>query len=428
MRPLVPLALLALVAFAADWNPAELAARAREASREANLAIRGGDTVAALAAVDRAFSAWPAQQAYGEALARLAARRSDTARVLRALRTLTAQEIGGGLANDAALRALAERDANVAAALRALSAANAPRELSVARAISADTTFFPEGLDGDPRSGRLFVTSLHHRNVLVIEPDGRTRWLLSEAREGRGPVFGVAFDAPRNQLWLSTAPRQHTPALPGDSAVRSELLRVALDGSIRERVLLGDGRSTPGEIAVTGNGTVLVSDATRGRLYRLPPGAREVQEIRSPLLRSPQGIAPHPDGKSAIVADWSHGLLFWSLESDEITALPMPNGSTTLGIDGLRRWGNRLVANQNGVQPQRVVLMELSRDGRGLAQLRTLDRPAELRGEMTVGAVLGDRYVYVASSAWPFWEDDGVRNPRAGALPPVILRELAQRP
>jgi hypothetical protein len=124
------------------------------------------------------------------------------------------------------------------------------------------------------------------------------------------------------------------------------------------------------------------------------------------------------------VADYSRGILRWDLRTDSVTAVTLSAGELLRGVDGLRREGRDLIGVQNGSSAPRIVRIRLSADGRQLQEIITLDRPAVLEGEPTVGVVLGDRYVYVASSAWPFWADDGTRRENGRALPHVVLREL----
>ncbi|MBA3853842.1 MAG: hypothetical protein C0503_05465 [Gemmatimonas sp.] len=295
------------------------------------------------------------------------------------------------------------------------------------QAVYSDTAFFAEGLAADPRTGTLFVTSIHRRNVLVVAADGSTRWLLSES-QGRdiGAVFGAVLDSARGSLWITSA---KLPMMAGrgaaDSAALAELLEIRLrDGAVLRRLRLGIGDGMPGEIALAPDGSVLVSDGMRGQLYRLRPAGRELEIVRSPALRSPQGIAPTPDGSLAYVADWSRGILRWDLATDSITPVTLDDGRLLRGVDGLRWHDGALIGIQNGASPNRVLRIGLGADGRSLGALRVLDAPPALEGEMTVGVVLGREFVYVASSAWPFWTEEGQRRPERAALPPVVLRRL----
>jgi hypothetical protein len=346
---------LPLVAMVAAYNPAEQATRGRDAFREAVTALRSGDSASALVRLRAAHDAWPAQTAYSEALVRVAARLHDTTTVLRTMETLIAQQLGGSLERDAAVTAFAARVAAVGAARERLLKANLGQTISTARTLHADTTFFPEGLARDANDGTLFVTSLARRNVLVVPLTGASRWLLAEDVRGRGAVYGVAISRDRRTLWLSTGATPHMGRAEGDDAVVAEILEVdRATGAIRRRATLGDGKGSPGEIAALRDGTVLVSDGTQGRLYRLRPRATHTETIASPLLRSPQGIAALDGERVAVVADWSHGLLRWDLRTDSITAIEPPTAIALLGVDGLVAADGGLIAVQNGVRPSAV--------------------------------------------------------------------------
>ena len=412
-------------AIVAAYNPADQATRGRNAFREAVVALQGGDSSLAREKLQAAHDVWPAQTAYSEALVRIAARMHDTATVLRTIETLIAQQLGGALERDAQLSALAARVVSVGAARERLLTANRGPEISTARTVHDDTTFFPEGLARDANDGTLFVTSLARRNVLVVPLAGASRWLLTEDVRGRGAVYGVVLSRDRRTLWLSTGATPHMGRADGDDAVVAEILEVdRATGTIRRRVTLGDGKGSPGEITALRDGTVLVSDGTLGRLYRLRPRATQVETITSSLLRSPQGIAALDGERVAIVADWSHGLLRWDLRSDSIEAIEPPSAIALLGVDGLVHAEGGLIAVQNGVRPMRVLHVKLSADQHRVESAVVLDRPRDVRGEMTIAAVAARRVSYIASSAWPFWNDAGERVPSAGALPPVVIREF----
>lgn len=295
----------------------------------------------------------------------------------------------------------------------------------VARALSADTTFFAEGLDVDSRTGALYVTSLHHRNVFVTVANGRLQALIKPSGAPIGGVFGVVLDTQRDIAWVAAAPVPFMSPAPGDSLVRAELLRIALrDGRILGRWTLGDGTGMPGEIALAPDGSVFVSDGVKSVIHRLRVGATAIEIVRSSALRSPQGIAVDPTGATAWIADWSRGILRWDLGTDSITAVPGPEGTPIRGVDGLRAWRGELIGVQNGSYPPRVLALALATDGRRVERLRVLDLPPTT-GEATVGTVIGDRYIYVSSSQWPFWSEQGARKAAAGPLPSVTVREIS---
>jgi hypothetical protein len=398
---------------------------ARTALRRAAQSERAGLADSAYADVRRAQAAWPEQPAYSETLARWAARRGDTASLDRALVALAAQGAGGAAARDTAVRRVAGAVSGTGRLLAALESALAPVARGTERTVLADSMFWPEGMDADARDGTLYVTSLRRRDVLVVPRAGPTRWLLRSPDPRPAAVFGVVVDVARDVVWLAAGGHRAMDGYIAADSASSELLRVGLrDGRIQRRWRLGDGTGIPGEIGLAPDGEVVVSDALRGRLHRLRPGVDTLETITHPLLRSPQGIAFSADGALAWIADWSHGLLRWDRATGEICAVTVEGGATLLGIDGLRRAGDRLVGVQNGVAPARVVGITLSGDGTHATSVAVLDRPATAIGEPTVGTIIGPRYLYVSSSQWPFWSDDAKR---VGTmpLPPVSLRELA---
>jgi hypothetical protein len=349
----------------------------------------------------------------------------DAPLAARTLGLLALQGLGSSTASDSAVTAFAAQHPAVATARQRVLQSSIGPERSEAQVVSCDTLFFPEGLSVDSRDGTLFVSSLRHRNVWVLPPAGAARWLLPEEGAGRGAVFGVKLAADGKSVWLTLAPSPHMALGPAESAVVAELWQVdRASAAVLRRVRLGDGTGIPGELAIATDGTVLVSDAVLGRLYRLKAGATEVETIESPLLRSPQGIAIHADERSAIVADWSHGLLRWNLETNVISAVEAPSTMALLGIDGLLFVDGALIAVQNGVAPMRMLRIRVDVEAKRVLAVETLDRPAQSRGEFTVAATHGRDIVYVASSSWPFWNDRGERILTSAALPPVTLRRF----
>lgn len=308
----------------------------------------------------------------------------------------------------------------------ALAAQDAVVERSRPRTVSADTTFFAEGLDVDRRDGTLYLTSIRHRNVYRVGAGGALTPVLAGPRPDVGAVMGVRVDGARGLLWLSTAGlvhmRDHRPA---DSTL-SALVAVRLaDGSVAGRWRLGDGTGIPGEIALTSTGVVLVSDGSKGVLYRLRAPEAALETIRPAGLRSPQGIAVNAAGTVAWVADYSRGLHRWDLATDSVVRVTNADGRSIPGIDGLLQAPDgRLIGVHNGGARPQILAVTLDAAGTGLVGFTTLDQPARYEGEPTVGVLVGDLYVFVASSAWRSWTETGQRKDPAQPLPAVVLRSF----
>jgi sugar lactone lactonase YvrE len=388
---------------------------ARTAWSAAAQAARAGDLAAAQRELARAAVAWPTQQSYVWNLAVIAARRLDTATVARALRDYA----GLGLGRDLRDTVFAPfRDAAWFGPLSAAHDANrAPIARSRVRLELSDSTQWPEGVDYDARTGNFYVTSIRHRTVVEVGPDGRERDVLRRGTGGIGAVFAVRLDSPRDLLWITTS-----SVAPGDSALAALVaVRVSDGATVRRFDLPRSTRHTLGDVAIGPDGDVFVSDSDDPVLYRLRPGADTLEAIRHPLFRSLQGVAPAADGRAVYAADYSHGILRVDLRTGNVTRVSDAANSTSLGCDGLVWHRGALIAVQNGVAPARVMRFHLDPTGARITRAELLDRNFAIADEPTVGTIAGAEFVYVANSQWEKHAPDGSRRPGVPLTRPILL-------
>jgi DNA-binding beta-propeller fold protein YncE len=397
---------------------------ARAAWARATAALRASDITAARREVDRAAAAWPTQPAYLWGRAVIALRARDTLALLESLRAYADLGLGRDLTIDSTLASFARLPAFAEVATR--HAANwGPMNRSRVRATLPDSTFWPEGVDVDPRTGRMYVASIRHRTIAELSPDGqRLRELLPPHAKDVGAILGVRVDTALGVLWATMAglPQMGGYA-PGDSALHA-LLRIRLsDGTIERRWDLPPSPAghTLGDVALGPAGDVFVTDSRDPVLYRLRHGGDTLEPIRHPLFRSLQGMAPTPDGKSVYVADYSHGLLRVDLATGGVTRLAEAPGTTSLGCDGIAWDRGAIVAVQNGVLPPRVVRFVLDAGGSRIERTEVLDRNLTIADEPTIGAIVGGEFVYVANSQWEKYDEAGVLRQRAVLRQPVLL-------
>ena len=81
-----------------------------------------------------------------------------------------------------------------------------------------------------------------------------------------------------------------------------------------------------------------------------------------------------------------------------VTRLPAPTNVALYGIDGLAWHNGSLIGVQNGVDPSRVVQLDLAADGSRISAVRILDMNHPRVAEPTIGVVVGGMYYYVANS------------------------------
>jgi hypothetical protein len=398
----------------ATGHPAlDSATVARAAWARMNAARRAGDLVSARTEVERAAKAWPTQPAYPWMRAVLAARTGDTAGAFAALRDYAALGLGRDLSSDSAIAAL--RDVPGFAALRAAHDRNrAPVTRGTVIRETRDSTLWPEGVDHDARSGDFYLGSVRRRTVVRVARDGSTRDLWPEGTAGIGAVLGVRVDASRRRIWATTSGiRQMEGYAPGDSAIAALLRIDERTGRIERRwdLPVVRGGHVLGDVALGPRGEVWLTDSNEPVLYRLRPGADTLERFRHPLFRSLQGAAPTSDGRFVYVADYSHGLLRVRVSDGSVIRLTDAQGSTSLGCDGIVLHRGAIIAVQNGVAPARIIRFTLNASGEGIVAAQVLDQQPALAPEPTIGTMMGDRFVYVATSQWDEHDDDGRRLP-----------------
>jgi hypothetical protein len=276
-----------------------------------------------------------------------------------------------------------------------------------------------ESIARDPKTGALYLSSIHERKIRRVEPSDAD--FLAPSDEIWG-VLDLQIDAARRKLWAGTAVmpqmRGYTEALAGRSAV----LCINLDRGVVEQRLELPGEHVFGDLGIDPRGRVWVSDSRGGGVYRVE-GDRLTAVIAPGRLRSPQGITFSPDGARAYVADYALGLFV--IDTARGTLHPLAHGDDVpvYGIDGLLFHRSGLVAIQNGVQPHRVSLLGLDAAGTRVTSAQVLDMNDHVL-EPTHGTFAGDRLYYVATSQWHNFEDGGgLRKPEE--LTPVVIRRIA---
>lgn len=397
---------------------------AQDAWQRGVKAFRAHDVGAAHRELKRAALAWPVEQGYLWGRVISAAMISDTAEVIAGLRGYAAVGLGRSVLNDSVLRQFREVPAFRAVAAT-LDSNVAPLARSHRVATMSDSTFWPEGVDFDPKSGNYYLASIRHRTIAELHPDGTVRELWPRGGAGIGALMGVRVDTMRGVLWatMSGIPQMEGYA-PADSALAA-LLRIRIsDGFVERRwdippATLGH---VLGDLAVSASGEVFLTDSREPVLYRLRAGADTLERITSPLFRSLQGMAPSPDGAALYVADYAYGLLRVDLHDGAVVRLGDAPGSTSLGCDGIvLDPSGAIVAVQNGVSPARIMLFTIDDHARRIVRAEVIDRNTPLADEPTIGTLAHGQFVYVANSQWEKYDERGTRKPAVPLTAPLLL-------
>lgn len=288
----------------------------------------------------------------------------------------------------------------------------------------ADPAFIPEGIAYDAPRDAFYIGSVHTRRIVRVDAQGAQ--VFADSTDGLWSVLGIATDAERRHLWACAAALDQTRHVSEAELGKTALFLFNLDTGAVIRTYDVPSADTPqvlGDLVLAPGGEVYVTDGRSGAIYRANPDHPTLHEVLTPgRLISPQGLVLLDDEQRLLVADYSLGLVSVDLETQALHVMEPPPHTTLLGIDGLARHGNTLLAIQNGVHPHRVLRIQLgeTRDQLVAAEVLTANLPQH--DEPTLGTVVGDTFYYIGNSQWGRFRRDGSLPPAAELTPPIILK------
>jgi sugar lactone lactonase YvrE len=346
----------------------------------------------------------------------------DAEGAVATLDLLAGWDVAFDLDADADLDPIREAEGYRVVAAR-MAALEEPMERSQVAFTLPERDMLAEGVAYDPVTGDFFVTAVHRRKVVRVDPEGRVRDFVEEGADGLLSAVGAVADPARRALWVSSGASRFTRGLGRKDEGRSFLLEYDLDdGGLRRRIPPPVEGGTLSDLALGPDGAVYAADPAAGRVYRLLPGSDRLEVlVDEGAIFSAQGMAISPDGRFLFVADYLQGIARVDLDRQEVAFLQPPEDLLVSGIDGLLLAGDSLVGIQNGLRPHRVVRLELDPAHSRITGGSVLERAHRRFDEPTLGVVVGDALYYVANSQYGHFDENG--SPDLERLrEPVVLR------
>ncbi len=305
-------------------------------------------------------------------------------------------------------------------------------EASKAPVIKSSTAFtihekglITEGLAYDPVEETFFVSSVHKRKILSVSKSGEAKPFASE-QDGLFSVLGMSVDAKRRHLWVtSTAFPQMVnfkKEEDGTSAVFKFDLRTK---KLVKKYVLSNAtkKHALGDLTIQSNGDVFTTDSLSPAVYVIRAQKDEIELfLEDPGFGSPQGLAFSGDERHLFMADYGTGLFDIDVKTKKVTHLAPLAGATLLGIDGLYFHKGSLIGVQNGVSPQRVIRVSLSKDLSRVERLEVLEANNPVFLEPTLGVLVKGKFYFIANSQWPLVDENGELAAEDKLRDPVVLK------
>lgn len=302
----------------------------------------------------------------------------------------------------------------------------------------------PEGIAWRETTGEFYLSDVNGRAVWVWSRaadarEGKLRRLTPEGDALYG-VMGLALDEARGTLWAATsavaAMRGFTPDMDGTAALAEIDLNT---GEIRRTIPIvrraGDRQShVLGDLALAPDGGVFVTDSGGPMIWRLAPGAAELEVlVESEEFLSLQGLVVAPGGGALIVSDHANGLLRVALDgAPEVRRIASPPDTTLIGLDGLALAPNGdIVAIQNGLRPTRVLSITLDPAYENATAVKVLESAHLPMAAPSLGTIVrGNEFHFIGNAGWSRFQDlDGkVAAPRSVPIFKTLLPAPEKKP
>lgn len=232
----------------------------------------------------------------------------------------------------------------------------------------------PSALTWDQSRERFLVGTLGSGAILSIAPDGSQDVLMKAGVEnGLWAIRGIHADADRNRLWVTTSAipefEQYSPTDRGRAAL-FEFDLTTLKQLNRFNVPMDTYLHDLGPVVMTDGGDVYTLDYMTSMVYRKAADGQALEPfVGSKEMDALSAIAVSYDNRRLYVADrWKGILVIDPIEQSSV----MLTGPETLNmgrINSLAFGEKKLFMSQSGIQPERLIQLNLDDMGSGVSEV-----------------------------------------------------------
>ena len=270
--------------------------------------------------------------------------------------------------------------------------------------------FVPGGFAYDAVSQRLLFGDATGRRLFVVGGGSdRTVDLVRADSAGFDDVTAIAVDGKRGDLWVAS-----TATSGGEGAVHR--LQLISGRALTRFPVPGEGLVRLSDVAVTGDGTILILDTATPRVFVRRPGATTVALLMPLMAPGPVSLTVSEDGRLAYVAHLE-GITHIDVSSRRAGPLGAAKDIRLAGFEFIRWHRDALVGSQ--VQPdgsRGLIRLRLNRDHTAVSQATLIDDPASSEGGARFATISGDDLYYLAA------EGPGNQTGRSAVMDVRVMR------
>ena len=241
-----------------------------------------------------------------------------------------------------------------------------------------------------------FISTVAAGTVFKRQGDSLTPFFEASS-VGAKNFFGIAYQKSSGSLYITYASLDNYGC--GTLCPTGVLELDATTGELRRNAFINSTNASPHQIAdifISPENQVLLSDAQGKAIYELRE--ERLQELENlPTSMSPQGVVSLKN-EDILVADYGRGI--WHIKNGKSKLLGVPENLMLIGLDGLYEKDGKLIAIQNGTNPNRILSLELSADHSHITSFDILVQASENMKEPTLGTFYKDDFYFIDNSQW----------------------------
>ena len=281
----------------------------------------------------------------------------------------------------------------------------------------------PESVAYDEDARVFYLSSVYKRKILRITESGEVKDFSSEA-DGLWSVMGMKVDRKRRLLWVCTTAHPQMTNFVAEDKGKTALFKYDLTtGKLLAKFQPTDATKPHwlGDLVINSAGDVYATDSVSPAVYLIRHDGTKLETfLEGQPFVSPQGLDFSRDQQQLFVADYSKGVFRVELKTKKVISID--SNFTLIGIDGLYYYKGSLICVQNGVNPHRVIKLNLRNDFSRFEGFETIEANNPEFDEPTLGVLVKDRFYFVANSQWGAIDESGHLAPLDKLKEPTVLK------
>jgi len=255
----------------------------------------------------------------------------------------------------------------------------------------------PEGITVDRVKGNIYVSSIAHKKIIVIDPNGACKDFIKPNQDGFLEGLGMKIDEKKHWLWAVSNEKQ-------DNWYVSKVHAFDLTThSVKQQYILKDTtRHLWNDLILHPNGRIYITDTYASSIYEVDPVKQKLNIfLKDSLIAWPNGICSGPNN-TIYIATYSHGLMQWDLSTKKLSQLKGYEDSVkAYNLDGLVYWNNTIIGVYNSAADNKdnaIVQYFLNEPGDAIIHEKVIDKGNDLFHEPTTAALRENKLYVVANS------------------------------